>query len=70
MNRIRAEYPEDYTPTMASMFDGIGGFPLVSKRAGIEPKWTSEIESYPMAVVKKHFGDEDEGIAGDIEQFL
>lgn len=57
-------------PTMASLFDGIGGFPLVFKRAGCEPLWNSEIESFPEAVTTKHFGDEDKGIEGDLEKFL
>lgn len=49
-------------PTMASLFDGIGGFPLVSKRNGIEPVWASEIEEFPIAVTKKHFpeGEDDD----------
>ena len=49
-------------PTMASLFDGIGGFPLVSQRHGIEPIWASEIEEFPIAVTKIHFpeGGEDE----------
>ena len=45
-------------PTMASLFDGIGGFPLVSQRVGIKPIWASEIEEFPIAVTKKHFPDE------------
>jgi site-specific DNA-cytosine methylase len=42
-------------PTMASLFDGIGGFPLVFSRAGCEPVWASEIEEFPIAVTKHHF---------------
>ena len=45
-------------PTMASLFDGIGGFPLVYSRCGCKPVWASEIEEFPIAVTKKHFGDE------------
>ena len=44
--------------TMASLFDGIGGFPLTSLRAGIKPLWCSEIEEFPIAVTKKRFGGE------------
>lgn len=44
-------------PTMASLFDGIGGFPLVYSRCGVEPIWASEIEEFPIAVTKKHFGE-------------
>ena len=46
----------DHEPTMASLFDGIGGFPLVYSRAGCEPIWASEIEEFPIAVTKKRFG--------------
>lgn len=40
---------------LASLFDGIGGFPLAATRAGIEPVWASEIEAGPVAITKKHF---------------
>jgi DNA (cytosine-5)-methyltransferase 1 len=42
-------------PTMCSLFDGIGGFPLSFERAGCEPVWASEIEEFPIAVTKRHF---------------
>ena len=45
-------------PTMASLFDGIGGFPLVYSRCGVVPVWASEIEEFPIAVTKIHFGEE------------
>lgn len=45
-------------PTMASLFDGIGGFPLVYQRCGCKPIWASEIEEFPIAVTKKRFGEE------------
>lgn len=54
-----------YRPTMASLFDGIGGFPLVFKRCGCEPVWASEIEEFPIAVTKKHFGED-----GDIDKYI
>ena len=41
--------------TMASLFDGIGGFPLVFSRHGCEPIWASEIEEFPIAVTKIRF---------------
>lgn len=41
--------------TMASLFDGIGGFPLVFGNNGFTPIWASEIEEFPMAVTKKRF---------------
>lgn len=57
-------------PKMASLFDGISGFPLVYIRHGCTPVWTSEIEEYPIAVCKKHFGDEQTGEVGDLEKYL
>jgi DNA (cytosine-5)-methyltransferase 1 len=57
-------------PTMASLFDGISGFCLVYAKHGCMPIWSSEIEPFPMAVAKKHFGDDEEGIEGDYEQYL
>lgn len=45
-------------PTMASLFDGIGGFPLSYSRAGCKPVWASEIEEFPIAVTKKRFGED------------
>lgn len=41
--------------TMGSLFDGSGGFPLGAKHAGIEPKWASEIEPFPIMVTSKRF---------------
>ena len=43
--------------TMASLFDGIGGFPLAAVRNGITPVWASEIEPFPIRVTKHHFPD-------------
>lgn len=57
-------------PTMGSLFSGIGGFELVYKRAGCEPIWASEIESFCVAVTKKHFGDEEIGEQGDVDRYL
>lgn len=46
-----------YAPTMASLFDGIGGFPLIWEWInGRGPcLWASEIEEYPIAVTKLRF---------------
>lgn len=56
MRRISAQYVG--TPTLGSLFDGIGGFPLCWE--GINGKgsarWASEIEEFPIAVTKYHFG--------------
>lgn len=57
-------------PTMGSLFDGISGFCLVFKRCGVEPRFTSEIEEFPIAVCKKHFGDEETGEKGDIDKYV
>ena len=66
--RMMPYLPEN--PTMASLFDGISGFCLVFARAGVKPVFSSEIEEYPIAVAKKHFGDDEKGIKGDYEQYL
>ena len=39
--------------TLGSLFDGIGGFPLAGKMAGITPVWASEIEPFPIRVTEK-----------------
>lgn len=46
-------------PTLGSLFDGLGGFPLVWQRAYGEgtARWASEIEEFPMAVTKRRFGE-------------
>ncbi|MBR2087767.1 MAG: DNA cytosine methyltransferase, partial [Oscillospiraceae bacterium] len=49
--------------TLGSLFDGSGGFPFGGILAGIEPKWSSEIEPFPVLVTHKrlpqvkHYGD-------------
>jgi len=49
--------------TLGSLFDGIAGFPLAGIWAGIKPVWASEIEPFPIRVVRKrlpdmkHYGD-------------
>lgn len=54
--RIAAQYERPMT--MGSLFDGIGGFPYAFSKAGAIPVWASEIEEFPIAVTKKHFGEE------------
>lgn len=46
--------------TMASLFDGIGGFPLIWETLNGKGScvWASEIEEFPIAVTKYHFGKE------------
>ena len=41
--------------TIGSLFDGIGGFPLVFGRAGAETLWTSEIDPLCQQITKIHF---------------
>ncbi len=43
--------------TMASLFDGVGGFPLIWNELGGETIWASEIEEFPIAVTKRRFGE-------------
>lgn len=53
-----SEYCEE--KTMASLFDGIGGFPLIWETLNGKGTciWASEIEEFPIAVTKYHFGEE------------
>lgn len=46
--------------TMASLFDGIGGFPLIWETLNGEGTclWASEIEEFPIAVTKYHFKED------------
>lgn len=69
--RISAQY-EGKPPTLGSLFDGIGGFPLCHAEVNgpDSVRWASEIEEFPIAVTKRHFGDEDSGIEGDIRKYL
>ncbi len=54
--KMCAQY--ERTITIGSLFDGIGGFPLVFERCGAKAIWASEIEEFPMAVTKKHFPED------------
>lgn len=47
-------------PTLGSLFDGLGGFPLVWQRAYGEgtARWASEVENFCVAVTKRRFGEE------------
>ena len=59
--------------TLGSLFDGSGTFPLGALMAGIEPKWASEIEPFPIRVTTKrlpyvkHYGDIHDMNGGEIE---
>ena len=52
--------------TLGSLFDGIGGWLLAARHAGITPLWASEIEPFPCAVTARHFPDVKQ--LGDITQ--
>lgn len=56
--RISAQYLRPVT--MGSLFDGIGGFPLVFERHNGKgtARWESEIEEFPIAVTKLRFGED------------
>ena len=43
--------------TLGSLFDGIGGWLLASRYAGVTPVWASEIEPFPCSVTARHFPD-------------
>lgn len=47
-------------PTLGSLFDGIGGFPLVweTRHGKGTAVWASEIEEFPIAVTKMRFKEE------------
>ena len=51
------------SPTLGSLFDGIGGFPLVfeSTYGDGTAIWGSEIDSFCVAVTKKHFPEKQRG---------
>ena len=56
LKRICACYERD--ATMASLFDGIGGFPYIWEQLNGKGSclWASEIEDFPIAVTKKRIG--------------
>lgn len=57
LRRISAQY--ERPATLGSLFDGIGGFPLVWQRCNGPgtAMWSSEIEEFCVAVTKRRFGD-------------
>ena len=58
LRRMARYLPED--ATLGSLFDGIGGFPLIWERIHGKgaARWASEIEPFPIAVTKRWFGEE------------
>ena len=56
MKRLCAQYERD--ATLASLFDGIGGFPYIWEQINGKGSclWASEIEEFPIAVTKARIG--------------
>ena len=69
LRRMARYLPEG--ATLGSLSDGISGFNVCWARIhGAECcRWSSEIEQFPIAVTKKHFGDEKSGEKGDWDIF-
>ena len=53
LGRIYANLPDG--ATLGSLFDGIGGFPLIWRELGGVHVWASEIEEFCIAVTEKRF---------------
>lgn len=68
LKRLCGNYERD--ATMASLFDGIGGFPLIWEQLNGRGTclWASEIEEFPIAVTKRRFGTLEK--PGDMGHFL
>lgn len=68
LKRLCGNYERD--ATMASLFDGIGGFPLIWEQLNGRGTclWASEIEEFPIAVTKRRFGTVEK--PGDMGRFL
>ena len=68
LKRLCGNYERD--ATMASLFDGIGGFSLIWEQLNGRGTclWASEIEEFPIAVTKRRFGTLEE--PGDMGRFL
>lgn len=58
LKRLCAQYERD--ATMASLFDGIGGFPLIWEQLNGKGSclWASEIDEFPIAVARTRFREE------------
>ena len=52
--------------TLGSFFDGIGGWLLAARHAGVTPVWASEIEPFPCSVTARNFPEVKQ--LGDITQ--
>lgn len=65
LKRLCSHYERD--ATMASLFSGIGGFDYLWTQINGPDSvlWESEIEEFPSAVCRRHFGDDATGEKGD-----
>ena len=70
LKKLSAQYERD--ATMASLFSGIGGFDLIWTQINGKDSvlWEAEIEDFPSAVTKRHFGNEDTGEKGDFYEAI
>lgn len=68
LKRLCAQYERD--ASLGSLFDGLGGFPLIWMQLNgwNSVKWASEIEPFCIAVTKRHFGEEKN--PGDAWKYL
>lgn len=68
LKRLCAQYERD--ASLGSLFDGLGGFPLLWMQLNgwNSVKWASEIEPFCIAVTKRHFGEEKN--PGDVWKYL
>lgn len=70
LKRISATY--ERPSTLGSLFSGQASFELLwTQINGIgSAVWSSEIDKNAVAVARKHFGDEEMGIDGDVREFI
>ena len=68
LKRIAAQY--ERPATLGSLFSGQGSFEYSWTKTGNVAKWSSEIDKHALAVCRKHFGDEDTGIPGDVREYM
>lgn len=62
--KTQMETENDRNLTLGSLFDGAGTIPFAAELCGIETKWSSEIEKFPLEVTAKRFPNVEQ--PGDI----
>ena len=62
LKEISSTYEDGYTPTLGSLFDGIGGFPLCWELVNGKgsARWASEVDEFTIAVTKRRFPEGEE----------